>query len=71
MESSPRLTSIAGVSRALMATVGVEDTVRILVAQFGWDTAFNALARLDGPDAGKALWRAVEALCCDNDANTG
>lgn len=63
MSSSPRLSSIAGVARALIATVGVEEGVAILTAQFGWDVAFAALARLEGPDASRALWLAVEQLC--------
>jgi hypothetical protein len=62
----PRLKSIVGVSRALIATVGVNDAVSILIAQFGWDVAFHALARLDSADAGAALWRAVEELACDD-----
>ena len=58
--SPPRLASITGVARALMATVGVEEAVNILTVQFGWDVAFNALAGLDGPEAGRALWIALE-----------
>lgn len=64
MDRTPRLTSITGVSRALLVTAGVDDAVSILVTQFGWDVAFNALARLEGPQAEAALWRAVEALGC-------
>lgn len=62
MDPGPRLTSIAGVARALIATVGVDDAVGILISQFGWDVAFSALARLDCPEASVALWRSVEAL---------
>lgn len=65
MNSSPRLSSIAGVARALIATVGVEEGVAILTAQFGWDVTFAAIARLEGPEAGHALWLAVESLCRD------
>ena len=65
MEQAPRLTSIAGVARALIATVGVDDAVGILISQFGWDVAFSALARLDCPEASVALWRSVEMLTCD------
>lgn len=71
MESAPRMTSIAGVSRAMIAAVGVDDTVAILVEQFGWDVAFTVLAELDGPDAGAAMWRAAEMLCHDDDATPG
>jgi hypothetical protein len=62
----PRLSSISGVARALIATVGVEDAVMILTTQFGWDTAFIALARLDTPEASVAMWTAAEQLLCDD-----
>lgn len=65
MEHAPRLTSIAGVARALIATVGVDDAVGILTSQFGWDVAFSALSRLDCPEASVALWRSVEMLICE------
>lgn len=65
MEPAPRLTSIAGVARALIATVGVDDAVGILISQFGWDVAFSALSRLDCPEASVALWRSVEMLTVD------
>lgn len=61
----PRLRSITGVSRALIATVGVDDAVTILISQFGWDVAFQALANVEGVDAAVALWRAVEALAIE------
>ncbi|HVM18679.1 MAG TPA: hypothetical protein VM307_01840 [Egibacteraceae bacterium] len=66
MERQPRLSSISGVARALIATVGVEDAVMILTTQFGWDTAFMALARLDSPEATTAMWKATEQLLCDD-----
>lgn len=69
MQPAPRLKSITGVSRALIATVGIEDAVRILVSQFGWDVAFSALSHLDSPEAGPALYRAVEELVCDDTAH--
>ncbi len=62
----PRLSSISGVARALIATIGVDDAVIILTTQFGWDTAFIALARLDVPEASTALWKATEQLLCDD-----
>ncbi len=62
----PRLSSISGVARALIATVGVDDAVVILTTQFGWDTAFVALAHLEVPEAAAALWRATEQLICDD-----
>ena len=66
MEHQPRLSSISGVARALIATVGVDDAVNILTTQFGWDTAFVALASLELPEAGPALWKATEQLVCDD-----
>lgn len=65
-QPQPRLSSISGVARALIATVGVDDAVTILTTQFGWDTAFVALARLEAPEASSALWRATEQLLCDD-----
>ena len=65
-QRQPRLSSISGVARALIATVGVEDAVTILTSQFGWDTAFIALARLEVPEATAALWQATEQLLCDD-----
>jgi len=66
VEPLPRLTSIAGVARALLATVGVDEGVRILVAQFGWDVTVLALAQLAGDDAAEGLWRAVQELVRDD-----
>ena len=65
-QPQPRLSSISGVARALIATVGVDDAVTILTSQFGWDVAFTALARLEGPEASTALWRAAEQLLVDD-----
>ena len=66
MQRQPRLSSISGVARALIATIGVDDAVTILTTQFGWDTAFIALARLEVPEASTALWKATEQLLCDD-----
>lgn len=66
LQPQPRLSSISGVARALIATVGVDDAVTILTTQFGWDTAFIALARLEVPEAAVGLWRATEQLVCDD-----
>lgn len=65
MNQAPRLKSITGVARALIATVGTDDAVAILIAQFGWDVAFTALAGIETPEAAVALWRAVEQLVGD------
>jgi hypothetical protein len=66
VEHLPRLSSITGVARALIATVGDDEAVAILVSQFGWDVAFNALAQVDGPDAAAALYRCVSRLVYDD-----
>lgn len=71
VEPIPRLTSITGVSRALLTIVGTDEAMAILIAQFGWDVAFSAVARIEGPQGAAALWRAVETLCCDSDAASG
>ena len=65
-QPQPRLSSISGVARALIATVGVDDAVMILTSQFGWDVAFIALARLEVPEAAIALYRAAEQLLLDD-----
>ena len=65
-QPQPRLSSISGVARALIATVGVDDAVMILTSQFGWDVAFIALARLEVPEASIALYRAAEQLLLDD-----
>lgn len=58
--AAPRLRSIAGVARALIATVGVDEAVTVLTSHFGWDTTFLAFATLEGPEAARALWIALE-----------
>ena len=66
MEHLPRLSSISGVARALIATIGVDEAVSILVTQFGWDVAFNALAKIDSPEASSAMFRCVAHLVYDD-----
>jgi hypothetical protein len=66
VDRQPRLSSISGVARALIATVGVDDAVTILTTQFGWDTAFVALAQLDTPEGATGMWRAAEQLVHDD-----
>lgn len=58
----PRLTSVMGVARALVSTVGAEDAVNVLVLEFGWDVTFQALALLRGEDAGAAFGIAWQRL---------
>lgn len=67
MERAPRLSSITGVSRALISTLGVEDAISILISQFGWDTAFNAVARIEGEDGEEGLWQALHVLVYNSD----
>lgn len=71
MQPIPRLTSITGVSRALLTIVGVDEAMTLLIAQFGWDVAFNAVAHIEGTEGAAALWRAVEMLSCDSGAESG
>lgn len=59
---APRLTSVMGVAHALLATVGPHDTALILVAEFGWDLALQALVRLRGAPARVAFGRVWEHL---------
>lgn len=58
----PRLTSVMGVARALLSTVTADEAVEILVAEFGWDQSFQALALLRGDDAQRAFAVAWEHL---------
>lgn len=54
-------------SRALIATVGVDDAVSILVSQFSWDVVFNAVAHIEGADGQAALWHVLQALVGTSD----
>lgn len=65
MNRTPRLTSVMGVARALLATVDEQETVDVLVAEFGWDVAFQALALLRGEEAGRAFGLAWQHLVLD------
>lgn len=59
---APRLTSVMGVARALLSTVTAGETVEILVAEFGWDQTFQALALMRGDDCERAFAIAWEHL---------
>lgn len=59
---APRLTSVMGVGRALLSTVSASEAVEILIAEFGWDQAFQAIALLRGDDALVAFGLAWEYL---------
>lgn len=65
MDRTPRLTSVMGVARALLATVDVTETVEVLIAEFGWDVSFQALALLRGDEATRAFGLAWEHLVTD------
>ncbi|MBW3621005.1 MAG: hypothetical protein KY461_12225 [Actinobacteria bacterium] len=65
MDRTPRLTSVMGVARALLATVDEQETVDVLIAEFGWDVAFQALALLRGDEAGRAFGLAWQHLVLD------
>lgn len=62
MDRTPRLTSVMGVARALLVTVEERETVDVLVAEFGWDVTFQALALLRGEEAARAFGLAWEHL---------
>lgn len=61
-ETTPRLTSVMGVARALLATVDVREAVAVLVVEYGWDVTFQALALLRGEQASEAFGVAWELL---------
>jgi hypothetical protein len=58
----PRIAAVVGIARALLETLEIEDAVDVLVAEFGWDLAFQALALLHGPVASDAFGAAWEML---------
>ncbi len=63
--TEPRLTTVMGVARAVLATVGPADAARVLVDEFGWDAAFQALALLRGDDARQAFGATWTTLVLD------
>lgn len=58
----PRLTSVMAVGRALLSTLDAREAVGVLVAEFGWDLTFQALALLRGHDAERAFGLVWELL---------
>lgn len=62
MDRTPRLTSVMGVARALLATVDERESVEVLLAEFGWDVTFQVLALLRGETAARAFGLAWEHL---------
>lgn len=61
-DRTPRLTSVMAVGRALLSTLDAREAVGVLVAEFGWDLTFQALALLGGDDAAAAFGLAWELL---------
>lgn len=61
-DTTPRLTSVMGVARALLATVDARETAAVLIVEFGWDVSFQALALLRGEGASEAFGCAWEHL---------
>lgn len=60
-----RLSSVMGVARALLGTFDAHEAVEVLVIEFGWDVAFQALLLLRGADAERALLLTLERLLTD------
>lgn len=67
---TPRLTSVMGVARALLATLDAREAVEVMALEFGWDATFQALALLRGADAEAAFGHAWERLLTEPLART-
>jgi hypothetical protein len=61
----PRLTTVMGVARAVIATVGPADAAQVLIDEFGWDVTFQALALLRGAEAESAFGAVWSTLVLD------
>lgn len=59
---SPRLTSVMGVARALLAALTPREAAEVLEAEYGWDTSFRALSLLRGQEAEAAFGACWERL---------
>lgn len=59
---APRRSALNGLTRALIDTLGPVDALPVLLAEFGWDATFQALAAVGGPDAASAFGAAWEHL---------
>lgn len=60
--SQPRVTTVMGVARVVLATVPAPTAAEVLVDEFGFDATFQALALLPGEEARSAfgaVWTAV------------
>jgi hypothetical protein len=60
-----RLTTVMGVARAVLATVGAPAAVQALLDEYGWDRTFQALALLRGDDAERAFGLVWQSLLFD------
>jgi hypothetical protein len=60
-----RLTTVMGVARAVLATVGAHAAVPALLDEYGWDRTFQALALVRGDDAEEAFGLVWQALLRD------
>jgi hypothetical protein len=60
-----RLTTVMGVARAVLATVGAHAAVPALLDEYGWDRTFQALALLRGDDAELAFGLVWQSLLLD------
>lgn len=58
----PRVTTVMGVARVVLATVPAATAAEVLVDEFGFDATFQALALLSGDEAKRAfgeVWTGV------------
>lgn len=64
LESAPRahLGPTGSLARVLLATVSPDHAVDVLIAEFGWDRAFQALAACDDVAGRRAFADAWERL---------
>lgn len=61
-QPQPRLTSVMGVAGALLASLESDEVVDVLIGEFSWDVAFQALSLLRGDEADRAFARCWERL---------
>jgi hypothetical protein len=72
VSDAPRLTTVMGVARAVIATVGPRPGARALVDEFGWDATFQAVALLRDDTSNTAFGAVWVALLVDDvDAQLG
>ncbi len=62
---APRLTAVIGLSRALLDTLGAREAAEVLVNEFGWDLAFQALALVRGDGTDEAFGLVWQQLVFD------